>query len=420
MKVLFWALILMTAPLISLMALLVWSSFASSRFFLNGNIEACNNSNGNAQLRVSFQSKKERPQEAINKSYVPFEEITVLLPFHNNEDTIETTVDRVLLNSKLIPLNLIVINNRSSDRTEGILRKYFEKEQSIRVTFLSYSETSSKARALAEGLNLVSTELVALIDADIMLDSTALFRLVKHLKLTSSDVVSGFVLFDSIMVRNMAAWDKCLSHGTIRLGRSKLGLSPSIPGQVVLARRAVLSNYGRFHSFLEDLALSNAMYAYGLQVKILPELVARESYPDNIGFLWKQRTRWLIGNLEAIPQTFRSLSRLNWKGRLGILIHLPIYHMFPILVPVWILFSIFRPWPSLIVVALATGLYALAAWNGARNTGSQGTISSLLLFVGVFPWIHLLAWIIGVPMYLLEKLFGTDIYSFSVFHRRRK
>lgn len=387
MGILFWLLLLVTVPLVVLMDLLVYASSKSSHFF-----------------KLADHS--------------PLEEITVLVPFHNNEDTIRSTIDRILLNSALIPTHLVVINNCSSDDTEEILRKYLKNREVLDVTYLSYSDRLSKAGALTEGLRLVSTELVALVDADVLLEHTALPRLARFLKATKADVVSGFVLYDSVIVRDLPAWDKCLSHGTIRLGRSRLGLCPNIPGQVVLARCRVLSGNERGDSLLEDLALSNSIYRRRLRLEILSELVARENYPNSIGFLWRQRTRWLIGNFEVIPSSIKSAVQLGWRRALGVLMHLPIYHVFPALIPIWILFSFFHPWPCLVVALLLTGLYALAAWNGARNTNSQGTIGSLLLFVLVFPWIHLLAWITGIPLYLLKCVFKIDAYHRSFFYRR--
>ncbi len=345
-------------------------------------------------------------------------DVTVLLPYQNNANTITSVLNAIINHSVHLRIHLILINNCSTDQTEELIKKRLAQIGDFAVTFLKYSEQSSKAHAIASGLSSVGTDLVALVDADVVLESCALVHLARFLTLTGADASSGFILCDSRRVTNLASWDKCLSHGTIRLGRYNLGLCPNIPGQVVVARRRSVNNYDSFHSFLEDLALSNMMYGRRLRVSLLPEIVATEHYPTTFGFLLRQRIRWLIGNFENLVPSIRNALHLGLKGAFGILLHMPIYHGFPTLISLWLLLAFFRPWPSIGFASLLAGLYGIAAWNGAKQTSSRGTIVSLIFFVLCFPWIHLLAWVAGIPLYVGCRVLKIDIHGMKTLYMR--
>lgn len=393
MPAIFWLLVFFTFPLVLVMCLLVVGSSTTPTI-----------------QQVSI--------EPLAGDIELVEKLTVLVPFQNNQDTIRSSIAAIGVNAQSLPIQLILINNCSIDGSAEIAKNGVRQAGLQDTIFLTFPDRPSKAQALATALDCVASDLVVMVDSDVILENRALRDLVRFLNSTHSDMVSGFILYDSKTVESLAAWDKCLSHGTIRLGRYNLGLCPNVPGQIVLARRNAIEAYASFHSFLEDLAMSNAMYGKNMRIGFLQELVGRERYPTALGFLWKQRTRWLIGNLENLPRSVRSASSLKPREALGILLHLPIYHGFPILIPLWLLLFALGSWPSLGIACGLLILYAMAAWNGAYRTHSKGTAGSLLIFALVFPWLHLLAWVTAITICAVGPLLRLDMYSLPFFHKR--
>ena len=112
------------------------------------------------------------------------ERISVIIPTYNNEDSIEKCLKSVL-NQSYQNLDVIVINDGSTDKTDEVLEKYKDRVQ----IYKKQNEGVASARNL--GLEKCNTKYLFFVDADDYLENDAIEILYNKLIETNSDMVIG-------------------------------------------------------------------------------------------------------------------------------------------------------------------------------------------------------------------------------------
>lgn len=108
--------------------------------------------------------------------------VSFIIPAYNCEKYIEKCIDSVLCQTGAA-LDVIVINDGSTDRTEEILEKYKEK---IRV---KTTPNRGGSAARNEGIKMMSGDYTVFLDADDFLVDGALERLISVLAETDADII---------------------------------------------------------------------------------------------------------------------------------------------------------------------------------------------------------------------------------------
>lgn len=83
--------------------------------------------------------------------------VTVIIPAHNEEETIEKVIDKI--KSSIIKTDIIVVNNASTDRTEELANK-----KKVKVV---NCETRGKGYAMETGIKYAETNITVFIDGDL-------------------------------------------------------------------------------------------------------------------------------------------------------------------------------------------------------------------------------------------------------------
>jgi cellulose synthase/poly-beta-1,6-N-acetylglucosamine synthase-like glycosyltransferase len=114
--------------------------------------------------------------------------ISIIIPAHNEERVIEEKIQNTLgLDYPRERIELILVSDGSSDRTEEIAKAYLDKG----LKFYKLPERKGKAAALNLGLEKARNEIVVFSDSSIMLHSDALRRLVRRFAADDIGCVSG-------------------------------------------------------------------------------------------------------------------------------------------------------------------------------------------------------------------------------------
>ena len=110
--------------------------------------------------------------------------ISVIVPAYNAEKTIEKCVNSIL-KSTYKNIEVIVVNDGSTDRTEGISKELEDNDNRVKV----YSKQNSGAGLSREyGLNIANGKYVAFVDADDYIEENMYQVLYEQLQRTKSDV----------------------------------------------------------------------------------------------------------------------------------------------------------------------------------------------------------------------------------------
>ncbi|MDA8696218.1 glycosyltransferase [Gammaproteobacteria bacterium] len=111
--------------------------------------------------------------------------VSVIMPLYNSIKYVKESINSVL-NQTYKDLELIIINDNSSDGVEKILNLY---QCNSRVTILNNDENIGVAMSRNIGLDLAKGEIIAFCDSDDVWDINKLQRQITYLKNTSKKVV---------------------------------------------------------------------------------------------------------------------------------------------------------------------------------------------------------------------------------------
>lgn len=112
------------------------------------------------------------------------EKIAIIVPTYNNEDSIQKCLESII-NQSYKNLEILVINDGSTDNTKKILEKYKNKVS----VYEKINEGVASARNL--GLKMCSAKYLMFVDADDYLEPEAISIMYNKLITTNSDIVMG-------------------------------------------------------------------------------------------------------------------------------------------------------------------------------------------------------------------------------------
>lgn len=107
--------------------------------------------------------------------------VAVIVPTYNLENIINRTMDNLLHQSRIDEMEVLVIDDGSSDQTLSIVRTYKDKIKNL--TIHSYATPSGGAsRARNKGIELSKSEYIAFLDGDDYYGTNALISAYNHMK----------------------------------------------------------------------------------------------------------------------------------------------------------------------------------------------------------------------------------------------
>ncbi|HZZ70577.1 MAG TPA: glycosyltransferase [Phenylobacterium sp.] len=226
--------------------------------------------------------------------------ISVLIPCFNEEKVIESSVRRILA-SNWAKLEVLVLDDGSTDHTADLVRRAFADEP--RVTLMSF-ENGGKARALNRGLAKAHGDVVVALDADTLFPSDTLAKLARWFGDPRVGAVAGNALVGNRrnLITRWQALEYVTAQNLERRALAALGAVTVVPGAVGAWRRAALEALGGYpdDTLAEDQDLTMAMQIAGWRVEFDPEARAYTEAPETVGGLLKQRFRWSFGTLQCI------------------------------------------------------------------------------------------------------------------------
>ncbi len=229
--------------------------------------------------------------------------VSVLIPAYNEEVGIVKTI-RSVLKTNYPDLEVIVINDGSTDNTHQLVSDYIESYQakSTDPAALIYIqlENGGKARALNHGLQQATGDIIITIDADSVMDNQAIDAMVKAFNQPFVGAVAGNVIVGN---RNkpieLLQQLEYLYGFFFRRADSVFNSVYIIGGAAAAYRKSVLDDVGGFDENLitEDIEMSMRILAAGYKTRYAPDAVVYTEGPTTWSSLSKQRLRWKFGRL---------------------------------------------------------------------------------------------------------------------------
>ncbi len=317
-----------------------------------------------------------------------YPKVSVLVPAFNEEKVIADTVNS-LLNVDYPDLEIIVIDDGSTDRTTPNLVESFKMEKidaeelprlntkPVRTIYRSSvyphfvlieKENGGKSDALNAGLNLARGEIVVTIDADTVLARNSLKRLVAQYLKSNAAAIGGLLTISNEVVfengRPIRAdvpknpivlfqlIEYLVSYTIGRVALSRLNSLLVLSGAFSAFDKKLILDIGGFlsepqhgkHTVCEDMEIIVRLHKFLRHRKIkrkiifAPFPVAWTEAPHNLKNVLKQRNRWHRGLIESLL-IHRDMLFEPAYGVIG-LFAMPYYLFFEFLAPFFKLISV--------------------------------------------------------------------------------
>jgi len=302
--------------------------------------------------------------------------ITILVPAHNEQATIEASVTAILT-LEYRNYEVVVVNDGSQDDTLDTLRHAFNlyevprtypetlPTRPLRGLYRSRTRTrllvidkenGGKADSLNAAINASRFPLVIAVDADTLIEPDALLRLTRPfllgrqiaavggtVRVANGCVVEHGRVTDARVPRRflpgvqVAEYLRAFLFG--RLGWNRLGGNLIISGAFGLFRKDHLLAVGGYRStsIVEDLDLVVRLHRYlrlrkiPYEISFIPDPVAWTEVPESARILARQRERWHRGLIAAMWE-YKGMLLNPRYGRVGV-VAVPFYTFGEMLAP---------------------------------------------------------------------------------------
>ncbi|MBC8074101.1 MAG: glycosyltransferase, partial [Deltaproteobacteria bacterium] len=259
--------------------------------------------------------------------------VTVLLPAFNEGKVIEASI-RSLLGSEYDNLEILVIDDGSTDDTAAVVARMVALEPRVRYL---HKSNGGKASAANFGIGMATGEILVAVDADTVVAPDAIRRMVAHFADPGVAAVCGNVEVGNVCSTLTAfqAIEYVTSQNFDRRAFAALNCIGVVPGALGAWRRAVVLAAGGYShdTLVEDADLTLSVLAAGGRITYEPHAIGRTEAPQSLGALWKQRFRWTYGTYQCLAKHRGSLFRgsLGWIALPNVLLF---QVLFPILSPI--------------------------------------------------------------------------------------
>lgn len=232
--------------------------------------------------------------------------VSVLIPARNEEKVIRRILQRMTeLTYLKEKLEVIVIDDASTDRTSEIAEEFARKHEYIKV-FHRKPEDGGKGKpaALNHGLKHATGEIVYCFDADYYPQKDILEKLTIYFADPKVGAVQGRVTVlnePNTLVTRLVALERIGGYRVDQLARDNLGLIPQFGGTVGGFRRSLIEFLGGWDADMlaEDTDLTFKTYLAGYKVRYANEAECYEEAVENWRSYWRQRRRWAKGHMQC-------------------------------------------------------------------------------------------------------------------------
>ena len=269
--------------------------------------------------------------------------VTVIAPAFNEEKVISTTLE-ALLASEYENLEILVIDDGSTDKTVEVVEAMAAEHPCIR---LIRQANAGKSAAANNALRQAKGEIVVAVDADTLVSADAIPKLVAHFANPDVTAVCGNVEVGNVngVFTTFQAIEYVTSQNFDRRAFSSLNCISVVPGALGAWRRdAVLAAGGYSHdSLTEDADLTLTILQRGGRVVYEPEAYGRTEAPESLGALLRQRFRWTYGTYQCLWKHRSAFFKgtLGWVGLPNMVVF---QVLFPVLSPIGDIMMVLSIW----------------------------------------------------------------------------
>lgn len=250
------------------------------------------------QVHLLRRRKRAHNYNIIKTDYNPM--VSVVIAAYNEEKVINKTIASILA-SDYDPLEVIVVNDGSKDRTESVVLSQFGNHPHVGIVTIP---NGGKTNAVNLGFDIAQGEIIVTIDADTLIAKDAISNLVRHFVDPKVAAVSGNVKVGNLK-NLLTLWQHVEYITGFNLERrafDHLNSIPVVPGAIGAWRKQAVEDVGLYQhdTLAEDTDLTIQLLREGYKVEYEDKAYAYTEVPEDVKSFIKQRTRWIYGTLQCL------------------------------------------------------------------------------------------------------------------------
>jgi len=340
---------------------------------------------------------------------VHFPSVDVLIPAHNEEEVIFETLDSMASLEYPGKLEIYLLNDNSQDRTGEYADYWASIFKNIHHIKVPPGEPKGKARVLNYGLTVSDGEVIAVYDADNHPEKNSVKLLVakmlENIKYAGAiGYYKSYNMHKNILT-TMIGLEIFLFQLLMQLGRWKLMKLGTFPGTNMVVKRKILEDVGGWdpYALAEDADLTVDITARGYLLPVQPRAVTWEQEPETFRVWFRQRTRWMLGNLYVARKVLKGGKYFKGRNLWNSLQLISIYYVFftfVILSDIWFvlgLLGIFSTGTNLPLMLLwfeswwiYTAQLVVASFLEGELTLKNVVIAGIMYFTYAQAWLFIL------------------------------
>ena len=244
--------------------------------------------------------RNQRLEAAIGDKTRDWGKVSVMIPAYNEVLAITNVISHVL-KSNYHNLELIMIDDGSTDETFAVASKAFGNHPKVR---LLRKPNGGKASALNYGLRYATGDFIVSIDGDTLMQPDTINELLFKFNDPRVAAVAGCVKVAN--PRNLLTrWQEVEYMIGQNLDRQALeyvnGMN-TVPGALGAFRREIIKEVGGYQpdTLAEDTDITIRILRRGYHVAYAPKAIAMTEAPETVKQLLRQRFRWSYGALQTV------------------------------------------------------------------------------------------------------------------------
>jgi LCP family protein required for cell wall assembly len=296
--------------------------------------------------------------------------VSVIIPAYNEEVGLVATL-KTAVASTYTNMEVIVINDGSSDGTEQEMRSFLQKynlannnRPAIPVRY-RYQLKTGKGMALNTGIRMAHGEIIVTFDADCAVHKDCIKQLVTPFVDPAVMAVSGNIRIGDMS--NILGIVQSLEYAFgffLKKAEALFGTVLVVGGACAAYRREVFFKMGGFDKrFLtEDMEMSFRIQQAGLRVAYAPRAVVHTEGPSTLRGLIEQRIRWKRGRIETTLHYRSEAFSKKSKNKLFFWLAVPLVYLDDIVMVFSVVLTLLLYFYSVEIVNYSF-LYALIAMS---------------------------------------------------------
>lgn len=241
-----------------------------------------------------------RKKTSIRLRRFPF--VSVIVPAYNEEESIAGTLQSIIqLDYPRNKLELLVVNDGSTDRTKVIVERFIHKHTAYSIKLLN-QRNKGKGAALNHGLQYVKGEFFACLDADSFIQKQTLRRMLRFFEEHGDDLAIATPIMKvrspQTLIQRLQRVEYIVIMFVARL-MSNIDCLFVAPGPFSLYRTKIIQGLGGFDAdnITEDQEIAYRIQSNHLRIRQCPGAFVETIAPPNMHTFYHQRNRWFRGGL---------------------------------------------------------------------------------------------------------------------------